>query len=72
MEHRVDSLTVTSGSYPRISSDVSELCFQSRVLESTLVDRKQRYTIEYQQIQAEQQGSLSYPCPSRGRFVLKR
>lgn len=60
MEHTVNSLRATSGSYPRITSDVSQLCFESRVLESTLVDRQQSYTIEYQQSQAGQQGSLSY------------
>ena len=61
MEHTVDSLRVMSRGYPRISSDVSKICFQSRVFESTLVDGKQRYTIDYQQDQAGQQGSLSFP-----------
>ncbi len=61
MEHTANSLRAMSGGYPRISSDVSEIRFHSRVLESTLMDGKQRYTIEYQQDQAGQQGSLSYP-----------
>ena len=71
MEHTVNSLRVTSGNYPRINSNVSEFCFQSRVLKSTPVDRKQRYTIECHQSQAGEQGSLSYPWSCRDRFVLK-
>ena len=71
MEHTVSSQRVTSGGYPRISSDVSEICFQSRVLESTLVDGKQMYTIEYQQGQAGQQGSLPHAWPCGDNLVLK-
>ena len=59
MERTVNS---TSGTYPRITPDDSQLCFQSRVLESTRGnDREERYTIEYQQSQAGQQGLLPYP-----------
>ncbi len=71
MEHTVNSLRVKSSGYPRISSDSSEICFQSRVLKSTLVDGKQMYTIEYQQDNAGQQGSLSYSWPCGDSLVLK-
>ena len=68
----MNSLRVTSGGYPRISADVSAICFQSRVLRSTLVDGKQMYTIGYQQDQAGQIGLLSCCWPCVDSHVLKR
>ena len=59
MEHTLNSLGVTSGGYPGISSDVSAISFQSQVLTS-MVNGKQMYTIEYQQDEAGQQGSRAY------------
>ena len=71
MEHTVNSRRITSGGYPGISSDVSAICFQSRVLKSMLVDGKQMYIIEYQQDQAGQQGLLSQSWPCGDSLVLK-
>ena len=59
MEHTLNSLAVVSSGYPRISSDVSAISFQSQVFTS-MVKGKKMFTIEYRQDEAGQQGSRAY------------